>query len=100
MISVKIKVEVLEEKTDYKENNEFKAAVWDQIQEFKADEEEIAFRRTNLIFQGVKEPTAVSPEEKYEEDLSKVQKVAREAGLQEGVVLKPMARLNITGVAR
>ena len=68
---------------------------------FKADEEEIAFKRKIfLIFQGVKEPTAVSPEEKYEEDLSKVQKVAREAGLQEGVVVKAMTRLNTTGVAR
>ncbi len=48
------------------------------------------------MFQGVKEPTAVSPEEKFEEDLSKVQKVASRVGLQEAVVVKAMTRLNTT----
>lgn len=69
---------MLEEKTDYWENEDFRAAVGEHIQEFKADEEEITFRRNNLILQGVKELTAASPEEKYKEDLCMMQRVGQE----------------------
>lgn len=74
MDSVKSRVDMLEVKTEYADNSDFKEAVWEQLREFKADEEEIALRKPNLILQGVRESAAASPEEKYQEDLTMVKK--------------------------
>lgn len=43
--TMRTRVKDTEEKTHYRENAEFKAEVWEQINEFKRDEEEIVFRK-------------------------------------------------------
>ena len=94
MEAVNTRVEVLEEKTDYRTSKDFKEAVWEQINVFKADEEEKAFRRSNIIIKGMKEAEATDPIEKKNEDTQRVKAAIRELGIHDPVEIKSLTRLN------
>ncbi len=51
----KDRVANLETKTDYKERDEFKEAVWDELDKFRVEEEEKTRRKPNLIIRSLEE---------------------------------------------
>lgn len=59
--AMKTRMEAIEENTDYTENAQFNAVFWEQINESERDEEEIAFKKPNLIMQGVRKSAAQNP---------------------------------------
>lgn len=66
---------------------EFKEAIWEQIDEFKADEIEIRLRMTNLIFKGITESRT------YEEDCQEVEEILKDLEIKEASI-KSVTRLN------
>lgn len=81
MSFMKTRAVKLEEKTDYRESEESKAAVWKHIQECKADDE-ISFKKNDVIRQGRMEPAAAGSGE-YDEDLGMgVGRLGRQGGVK------------------
>lgn len=68
MAEMSTKVEHQEKKTDYKTNVEFKETVWEQMNQFKADEEEKNYRKSNIIIRGMEEENVEDPREKRIKD--------------------------------
>lgn len=93
MLEVQVRLEDMEEKTDFKHCKEFKDTVWDMIEESKADEQEIKFRKPNLIFIGVKEPTGIESGERYAEEEATVRNIVEKIGISKDYRIKTMFRL-------
>lgn len=89
----KDRVASLETKTDYKESDEFKEAVWDELEKFRVEEEEKARRKPNLIIRGLEEPDETDNERRYVVDEQKVKDIAKSIGVNESVQIKSMVRL-------
>lgn len=90
---IKEKVGTLEENTDFKNSHEFKDPVSEQLEEFRAEEEEKEYRKPNSIIKGVHEPQGDTDEVKYENDKATIQGLLKDTGIMEEVQIKAITRL-------